>query len=173
MKLTLGGTLQNLRAHPTRRSHVLQTIVPMNTILGDGKLRRCAVRVTCILAMQVACNSSSAANDPLPDCVAHVRLSVISGIPPLFDWQPHCAITTIIVYESGRAVWSAWGGQPPHEETRFRPPARYGTAPSGAIVFVQPEALQAGHTYTLVVGWSDPQQPLGTALVPDSLTFIQ
>jgi hypothetical protein len=126
-----------------------------------------------MLAMGAACNSASTANDALPDCVAHVTLSVTSGSPPRFDWQPHCAIMAAFVYEAGRPVWAVSAAQPTSEETRFRPPVRYGTAPSGALVTVQPETLQAGHAYTLVVGWSDPQQPPGTALVPDSLVFIQ
>jgi hypothetical protein len=142
----------------------------MNTQLSARQLHRWTLTIGCLLGIGVSCSNPSTPNASQPDCVAHVTLSVTPGTPPRFDWQPRCAIVALFVYEATHPVWAA---EAETEEAMFGPPVRFGIAPSGVHVTVPPQVLQSGHSYTLVVGWFDPQLPLGTVPVTDSLGFIQ
>lgn len=89
-----------------------------------------------------------------PPCSQNVDVAVATGPAPLIFWSPACGISQLTV----STVPPTGGGQPVNvwsfyvpENQPIGPFVTYGTAPAGATVTTQPQALVAGSTYRVQV----------------------
>ncbi len=80
-----------------------------------------------------------------------VKISVSSGLPPVFSWKPDKAIGRLVVEHGSEEVWRADAGG----NNALSSPIRYGVHPEGAAEAASSLPLQEGATYTIsLYRWS-------------------
>jgi hypothetical protein len=100
----------------------------------------------------LACNGSTS---PAESCNGTIQVTVQpDGANPTFDWAPACGISRVTVTrvsaQPDDPLTIVWAFTVP-ESSPIAPTIRYGTAPSGATITVQPKALAVGVQYRVEV----------------------
>lgn len=129
-------------------------------------LRRCTFVCSAALLGGLACSDSPGFTTPAL-CTGPVTVTVGSGTQPTVNWEPDCAVTSILLLDADSEVLTVpvWSVMAPHG---IGPPIRIGTRPAGASVFGAGAVLDVGESYTVGVstfGRGDPEAGTG------SLTF--
>jgi hypothetical protein len=101
-------------------------------------------------------------------CASAVAVSVGRGLQPAIDWQPTCAVASVLVTSTAAgaslpAWWASTQGG-----GGLAPPVQVGASPPGASVWGAGAALTAGSAYTVYVTRGGRGDPTGGV---DSLTF--
>ena len=84
-----------------------------------------------------------------------VAVTVNSGSPIVFDWDPFCPVAMLLVEEGASDMWgistdeATWDS--PDVANRIEPPVTYGDSSSGASTFQEPRTLASGVTYELIL----------------------
>lgn len=94
---------------------------------------------TVLLAISTnACGSEPSTND----CPSTITLSVAGGAQPTIDWEPHCLVFGLRVYDAAdRPLWVL---EADRIANTIAPPVHYGTVPDGARQIGSVLPLQPG-----------------------------
>jgi hypothetical protein len=105
------------------------------------------------------CSDDPAQPEPIvcdPELTS-VTAFVSSGLSPVLDWEPACPVALVLVEEGGHDKWGIMsdeaGWDQPATANIISPPVTYGVVPDGLIEIPNPEALEPGVTYELIL-WS-------------------
>mgnify|MGYP001826205554 CR=1 FL=1 len=103
------------------------------------------------------CSDDPAQPDPVvcdPELTS-VTANVSGGLSPVFDWDPACPVAMVLVEEQAHDKWGLMtdeaGWDDPATANIIEPPVTYGVVPDGLIELPNPEALEPGVTYELIL----------------------
>jgi hypothetical protein len=112
--------------------------------------------VPCLAIVALAGCEVLSPRTPIEGCHETVSVQVDLGPAPAFNWMPGCGVSRVVVmtpdpsspYE--RVVWAFFAP----ESDPVGPGVRYGVSPRRATVWTQPEPLEAGRQYRVIVTYT-------------------
>ena len=97
-------------------------------------------------------------------CTGPVTVTVGDGTQPRLQWEPRCAVSSIVLLEAGSEALSVpvWSVLAP---TGIGPPVRVGGRPGGTSVFGAGATLVVGESYTAILSTMDQRDSRGLGSV--------